>query len=724
MKLNAYQKTFQRQHGQSDCGVACLNSIISYHGGHATLDDTRQLSGTTTRGTSLLGLQQAADELGFRSKGLKASDISNLKELKEPAILHVVLNGMQQHYVVFYGFADNELIIGDPAKGVELWSVDQLEAVWRDKVLLSLAVGETFKKTHHSRNRYTTILQWVKEDFNILLTALFLGALISVFNLSTAVFTQKLIDEVLPAKKVSLLIVSLSLFGILLIFKSILGYIRSGFLLNQSRDFNVRMVGFFFKSLINLPKTFFDSKKSGEMIARMNDTRRIQSTVSNLVGNLILETLVLTLSVVAIFIYQWQVGLLVTALIPFFATLYFRFKKPILNHQKEAMTAYGLNESNYIDVISGMPEIKNSSKQSLFEKITMTFYGNYQQKSFALGKVQVKFGFVAELLTVLLSLTLFGYTAFLYLQDQMALGTLIACLSLSGTITPSIIQISLFNIQIQEAKVAFDRMDEFSGLALEDLETGDPSSLAAETLTLKNISFHYPGTLDLLHNIDLEIKKGEFRTLLGESGEGKSTLIQIIQRFYQPQSGQILLDKTLITELNLNSYRDRIAVVPQEIKIFNNSLLFNIVLSEDEKEYSRFLQWSQEHGFNLFFEKFPQGYATLLGEEGTNISGGQRQLVGLARALFRNPQFLILDESTSAMDKNTENFILKILKQFQEHTAILLITHRVTTASKSDHIYILENGKIIDQGSPACLIKGTNMYSDFYHELDTSFLVV
>lgn len=719
MKLNTYQKTFQRQHGQSDCGVACLHSIISFHGGKETLDKIRQLSGTTTKGTTLLGLQQASDQLGFVSSGLKADGVKNLQELDQPAILHVVLEGYQQHYVVFYGFQGDNLIIGDPAKGVELWTADQLKAVWQDRILLSLKPGATFKQTDQKTKKYEVIIKWIKEDFNVLLAALFLGGIISIFNLSTAVFTQKLIDEVLPSKKVSVLIVSLSLFGILLIFKSLLGYLRSNFLLNQSRDFNIRMVGFFFQSLIRLPKSFFDSKKSGEMIARMNDTRRIQSTVSNLIGNLILEILVLTISVVALLVYQWQVGLLVISLSPVFTILHFKFKKPILNHQKATMAAYGLNESNYIDVINGIAEVKTSSKQGLFEKSTMAYYSNFQEKSFSLGKIQINFGLIAELLSILLSLAVIGFTSYIYLQGNIALGTLIACLTLSGSITPSIIQITLFNIQIQEAKVAFERMNEFSGLEIENLEKGDQCTFFTETITLKNVSFHYPGTLDLLKNVNLEIKKGEFRTLLGESGEGKSTLIQLIQRFYQPQKGEILMDAIPISTFSINSYRDRLAVVPQDIKIFNNSLLFNIVLSEDPEAYEKFLEWSKLFGFDKYFEKLPHGYATLLGEEGANISGGQRQIVGLARALFREPEFLLLDESTSAMDKNTESFIIDILDRFKENVGIFMITHRVTTASKTDYIYILENGSIVDEGAPNSLIQRTNMFSDFFDELKT-----
>ena len=716
--LKDLSKTFVRQQGQSDCGVACLLSVIKFHKGYSSLDIIRQKSGTTKTGTTILGLFQAANQLGFDAKGLEAESVENLKELKEPAILHVVLENRLQHYVVFYGFNEKEqLIIGDPGSGIELWGKEKLKDVWKSRALLKLTTNDSFKVLDQKSDSFKWVRKWIKEDFNILLAALFLGLLIAVFNLSSAIFTQKLIDVILPQRELGKLFVGISLFGILLLFKVGLGFVRGTFLLTQSRDFNNRMIQYFFGSLIRLPKSFFDSKKSGEMIARMNDTRRIQTTVSSLVGNLIIEVLVVITSLVAVFLYSWQMGILVLFIIPIFLILNARFSRPIQKKQKEVMASYGLNESNYIDTINGISEIKSHSKLGLFERITFSFYDRCQGSIFDLGRVQIKFSSVIEIVMVLMTLAVISYSSYLYFEEVLALGELMAVVGLSGSIGPSLTKVIVFNIQFQEAKVAFERMQEFANVEQEDVEGTDIEEFAYNELSLKNVSFNYPGSLDLIKEINLDIKRGKVAALLGESGEGKSTIIQLIQRFYSLNNGMIQLGDYNINKFNLEAYRNKISVVSQDTKLFNNYLLFNIALSEDPQEYEHLVKWCESIGFGEYFRKFPQGYMTLLGEEGANISGGQRQLVALARALYKKPKFLLMDESTSAMDINTERFVFELIESLKSQMGVLFVTHRIKTAAKADYIYILENGQISTKGKPGDLLHSDNLFSQEMNEI-------
>lgn len=713
-KLNQY---FVQQHGQSDCGPACLASIIKFHGGEHSLDEIRRITGTTQTGTKLLGLFQGAKDLGFEVEGLEAESIENLKELESPAILHVILENRLQHYVVFYGFQGDQLIINDPGRGVELWTKEKLQEVWQSKALLKLTPNEKFEKVKSNKKKYENLLSWVKEDLNILLAALFLGILIAIFSLATAIFSQKLIDVILPTKEISKLIIGLVLFALILLIKMGLSYVRSTFLITQSKDFNNRMIGSFFESLLHIPKSFFDSKKTGDMVARMNDTRRIQSSISNLIGNLLIEFLVIIISLIGVFVYSWQVGVIVSIFIPVYGLILWRLNKPIINAQKDVMSAYALNEGNYIDVITGIAEVKTTGTINLFHKSTTFLYKNFQEQIFKLGKIQVKFGLLTELAGILLVVSVISLASFLVLRGDLLIGSLVALLSLSGSIGPSLTKIALFNIQFQEAKVAFNRMEEFTGIKTENTGEKEIEIEKINTLTVENLNFHYPGSLNLLNNINLKVEKGKITTLLGESGVGKSTIFQLVQRFYAPSEGFIKIDGKSINNLDLECYRKLIGVVPQDIKIFNNYLLFNICLSDDPAELEKVVKWCKDYGFDRFFEKLPQGYVTLLGEEGANISGGQKQLVGLARALYRNPKLLLIDEGTSAMDRNTEQFILNLLQKLKNEKTILFVSHRMKVAGFSDYIYILENGSITSQGEPKTLIKEDNFFSESVNEL-------
>jgi len=239
-------------------------------------------------------------------------------------------------------------------------------------------------------------------------------------------------------------------------------------------------------------------------------------------------------------------------------------------------------------------------------------------------------------------------------------------------------------------------------------------------LIIDKINFRFPGQKLLLSNISIKVDKGEFISILGESGVGKSTLIQILLKFYKTESGRIFINGTNIETISTVSWRSIIGVVPQKIKIFNSTLIDNICLGDSSVESDKVQAFCENYGFDKYFLSLPQGYNTLLGEEGINISGGQQQLVALARALYKKPKFLILDEATSAMDRNTENFILELFVKLRNEITVLMVTHRIKTASKSDRIYILENGTISDSGKPNDLLKYDNFYSLSYNELISS----
>jgi ATP-binding cassette subfamily B protein len=230
-------------------------------------------------------------------------------------------------------------------------------------------------------------------------------------------------------------------------------------------------------------------------------------------------------------------------------------------------------------------------------------------------------------------------------------------------------------------------------------------------LKVENLSFRFPGQKLLLVDVSLSVKPGEMIALLGESGSGKSTLIQILQKLYEPEAGYIELHGRKLSTISTSTWRNLIGVVPQDIKIFNGSLLYNIALSDNPNELSGAFRFCNDLGFDTYFNKFPQSYSTILGEEGINISGGQKQLVALARALFKKPKLLMLDEATSAMDRHTEKFILELIAKLRNEISIILVTHKTESARLADRIYLLENGTISMLGSTADIYTASSALS-------------
>ena len=710
------EKSFIKQRDQSDCGAACLATVLKYYNSEASLEKLRELSGTSKEGTTLLGLFQAANQIGLDAEGFEA-EIEHLKTLEHPAILHVVIDGKLQHYIILFSYKNGEFTVNDPAKGIEQLNEEQLSSIWKSKALLLLKATDKLEKAEAQQSKKKEwLINLVKEDYTILTIATFLGLVISVLGISTAIFSQKLIDDILPSQDHERLVLGLVLLTVLLLARSIVLYLRSLLILRQSKEFNNRIIQKFYRALLYLPKRFFDTRKTGELIARMNDTNRIQRTISFVLGDTLIQLLVGITSLVFVFVYAWQVGLFLLAFVPFYILLIWKYTKPITTGQREVMQAYAMNESNYVDTIQGIEVIKNQSKEPVFSKITQTIYSHFQNKVFDIGVIGTKYGVSTQVVGVLAMTGVLAFSSFLVIEETLQVGELVAVFSMAGGLFPAIEAVAKANIQIREAKIAFDRMFEFTSIEPENESGDDTDLIKASNILVENLSFRFPGRKQLLRNLSMEIKKDQITCLLGESGGGKSTLLQILQKFYEPESGSIKIEDKEYKNIGTKSLRSKIGIVPQDIKIFNGSLIDNIVLGDSEIDPKKLEAFMVNYGFDSYFKEFPQGYATILGEEGVNISGGQKQLVGLSRALWTNPNILFLDEATSALDRKTESFVLNLLDRLKKDKAILLVTHRITTAAKADKIYILENNSISLAGSPEQLMGSHNFFSDFFEE--------
>lgn len=718
LTIKGLKKQWIQQHDQSDCGVACMASVIRYFGGEASLEKLREESGTTKTGTTLLGLFQAAPKFGLIAEPYEA-DIPNLKKQTNPCILHIIKEKHLQHYVVCYGFDEDAFLISDPAEGVKKWSEEELEPVWESKALLLIKKGDDFvTKDDAKKDKWSWIKNLAEEDIPILGVAVALGLFIAVLGLSTAIFTQKLIDEFLPDEDTVKLFVGLGLLTFLLLARNGLSWIRQLFLIRQSRDFNNRMIQSFYGSLLRLPIPFFHNRKTGDLIARMNDTRRLQSTITYLIGDVIIDVLLVVTATVFIMYYSVSLGLFILLSIPVFFLLTWRYHTSIRDGQKDVMKAHALNESNYVDKIQGIAAIKENNREPFFSNVTKRVYGHFQNTIFDLGNVGIRFSFWADTANVLFIVGMFALGSLMVLNGEILLGALIAVVQMSGQMIPSANRLALTNLQIQEARVAFDRMYEFTSLNPEYSVNGRQEKVQGfqfDSLDIRDLSFRFPGRSQLLKGVSLKVKKGEIVGILGESGCGKTTILQILKRFYDEESGELLVNGSFnLQEIPVPDWRGCLASVPQEIKIFNASLIQNISLGEITKpeEIEKVIQFCKESGLGIFFEAFPQGYATLLGEEGVNISGGQKQLVALARALYQKPQLLLLDEPTSAMDRETEKKVLDLLTNLRNEMAVMMVTHRVQSIKHADRIYILEQGEMKTSGTPTFLLESENLFSN------------
>ena len=712
LSLKLIHKTFVLQHDQSDCGVACLLSLVQYYGGAHTLEELRSLSGTTVQGTTLLGLYQAANSIGFEAEGNEA-DIEVLKAYNAPLILHLTMGNLE-HYVVCYGFEKGVFIIGDPAKGIIKLSPKELNSLWRSKTCLTLTPTPQFKKkTTQQKAQFKWFLNLIQKDVRLLLISGLLGTVIAILGLAMAIFSQKLIDNILPSKDVSKLIQGVLLLTFLLLARIGISVVREYFLLLQAKDFNTRINEQFFSKLLHLPKFFFDTRKIGELVARLNDTQRIQRVIKMLVSATFIDILVVFITSVFLFYYSWQVGVFTLLSIPIYFFIIHKNNAKIVALQREVMQSYALVESHYINTFQGITDIKIGNKQGVFSKVNKTIFLSSQEKTFQLGKVNIKLSWISGVISVIFLVSILVYNAIQVLNGTLLLGELMAILSMVGSLLPSVLNLALISIPINEAKVAFARMYNFTAIPPEQEEGENINTI--DRITLENVSFRFIGRKPILHHLSLQINKGEIVAVVGENGCGKSTLANLLLQFYPPDEGVIYINQQYpLNTIATKSYRSKVAYIPQEVAIFNGNVLDNILLGTPCKAQD-LLAFLSEYGFDTYFNQFPQGLTTQLGEKGVNISGGQKQLIAFARALFKKPQLLILDEATSAMDRHTEAFVHRILNEIKRDSLTLFISHRLHSLQYfADRICILENGTVRHSGTHNHLMQTQNFYSDFF----------
>ncbi|AJW65319.1 Lactococcin-G-processing and transport ATP-binding protein LagD [Elizabethkingia miricola] len=691
MKRNKHlSKTFILQKDQTDCGVGCLLSLMRYYGGNDTLENLREKSGTSKQGTTLLGLYQAANSIGFDAEGCEA-DINALVEHGEPLILHVIMNEKYEHYVVCYYYENNKFCIGDPARGIIYWTQEELEQYWKTKSCLTLKPNTDFIKTEYTNKaKKEWFFSLLKKDQEAIYTIIVLGIVLTLLGMSMSIFSQKLIDDILPQRKLKVLMLSIAFLGFLLFARIAIQGLRELYIIKQNKSFNERINYSFFSSLLHLPKMFFDTRKIGDFVARLNDTQRIQNVIKQLITATTVDILSVFISVGFLFFYSWKLAVLCLILSPIIFYIIFSFNKRIIESQQEVMQAYSQNEANYIDSIRGIEVVKNFSRQDIFLKRNQNIFSFFQSKIYELGRLNIRISLTSGLVLVAFLLLILAFSSYHVLNNSIKIGELMAIIGISSSLLASITNLALVSIPIQEAKVAFDRMFEYSSIKPETLDGIVLDEI--NSINIQGVDFRYNGRSKLLEDVSLVLEKGKIITLLGESGRGKTTLAEILQKNYKPEAGNIIINGEYnLQEISLSSWRDLIGIVPQNIQLFNGSIVENIVLDEQINE-ERLNSLVTDFGFAEFVSSLPQGWGTLVGEEGINLSGGQKQLLGWMRALYHNPEFLILDEPTSSLDKEARSFIYSLISKLKSKKVIFIISHYIEDLQDiSDTIIILEN---------------------------------
>lgn len=710
-------KTKIKQHDITDCGAACLASISAHYKLQLPIARIRQFASTDKKGTNVLGLIEAADKLGFEAKGVRG-ELDSLSKIPLPAIAHVIVNEKLHHYVVIYEVTGEYVKIMDPGDGrFHKKTHEEFTKEWTG-ILVLLLPKEDFTTGNEKVSVVKRFWFLLKPHKSVLLQA-FIGAIIyTLLGFSTSIYIQKLTDHVFMGTSTKLL----NLLGIvmisLLVLKLIVGAYKDVFLIKTGQQIDSRLILGYYKHLLKLPQQFFDTMRVGEIVSRIGDAVKIRTFINGVALNLTVNVMILVFSFGLMFTYYWKLALIMLAIIPIYAIIYAVTNKLNKRTERGIMEKSADLESQLVESLNAVGTIKrfgledyaNIKTETRFIGLLKTGYKSALNSVFSGAST----GTIAQLFTIILLWS----GSFFVIQKEITAGELMAFYAIIGYFTSPVASLISANKQIQNALIAADRLFEIMDLEREDDE--QKIKLTKESIgniSFSNVDFRYGSRVEVFKDFNLQIPKGKITAIIGESGSGKSTLMSLLQNIYPIQKGQISIGEQDLKHIDNSSLRDLVSVVPQKIDLFAGNVMDNIAVGEFAPNVDRIMAICKAIGILEFIEGLPNSFNTYLGENGATLSGGQKQRIAIARALYKNPEVLVLDEATSSLDSTSENYIQKAVQSLRDHDkTIIIIAHRLSTVINADKIVVLEKGKVVEEGNHEVLYARQEKYYELWQK--------
>lgn len=706
-----------KQHDITDCGAACLASVAAHYELKVPIARIRQYASTDKKGTNVLGMIEAAEKLGFEAKGVKG-EMDSLTQIPLPAIAHVVAKEVLHHFLVIYQVTKKHVVVMDPMDGkrhkIEL---SDFEQQWTG-VLILLLPSEEFTPTDEKVSILSRLWFLMKPHKWVLFQAFFGALIYTIIGLSTAIYVQLIIDHVLTGGNMNLLnLLSVGMIT-LLIFQIFIGVIRSLFVLKTGQLMDARLILGYYKHLIRLPQRFFDTMRTGEIISRIGDAVKIRAFINDVSINLAVSVLTVVFSFGLMFTYYWKLGLVMLLIIPVYGIIYLITNYINKKTQRNVMESAADLESHLVESINSASTIKQFGLEGFANMKTEIRFVSLLKHIYRSGLNSIFSGNSTQFSSRLFTIILLWVGGYYVLQQSITPGELLSFYALVGYFTGPVSQLVGMNVQIQDALIAGDRL--FEIMDLEKEKEGQEIDINSENIgdiEFKNIEFRYGSRVTVFEDFNVVIPNGKITAFVGESGSGKTTLINILLKLYPIKSGQVLVGDINLNYISNKSLRKNISVVPQDIDLFDGNVTSNIAIGELKPDMEKVIGICKKLNILDFIEELPNSFNTYLGENGASLSGGQKQKIAIARALYKDPEILILDEATSSLDSSSENYIQKTIEELRkEGKTIILIAHRLSTVLGADKICVLEKGNLIEEGNHESLFSKKGAYYGMWNK--------
>lgn len=713
MKLFKNYFPFIKQFDSQDCGLACLKMISKYYGVNVSNSNPILAeSNLLKQGITISDLNHTSEKLGYKPLVVKLDFESTLENAPLPAIFF----WNQNHFVVVYKITSEKVYVADPAFGKTVYSKKDFIKGWtqqkEDGIILLLEPTEILFENNSTQKRTKGSLEYVTQYLKKHKTQLFLIALTllisSCIELIFPFFTQKILDKGVALKKVSFIYLILIAQVVVFISRVGLEFYRSWLFIHISSRISLSIISDFLIKLMQLPLKFFNSKNIGDLTQRIQDHKRIEEFLSK-------DLIQTVFSIFSIVIYSFillyfNVNIFLIVFIGTTIELLwiFRFLKKIKILDQKTFTLQSKDQNKIYELINSMQEIKlnnlEENKRNEWQKIQTTIYLNNIDK-LKTNQQYESYRFISFFQTILVVFV----SSMAVMNGTLTIGSMLAIMFILGGINAPISQLINFVLQYQLVKVSFERLNEIHNKPDEENISKISTLSEIEDINIQNVSFSYDNSNSILKNISLKIPKAKTTAIVGVSGSGKTTLLKLLLKFYKPQQGNLLLHKTPLEEIENTLWRNKCGVILQDSFIFSDTISYNIALEENANQ-EKLLNAVKLANIDNFIDKLPLKLNTIIGSEGVGISHGQRQRILIARAIYKNPDYLFFDEATNSLDAKNERIIVENIDNYFKNKTMIVVAHRLSTVKNADQIIVLDNGEIIEKGNHDELIKNKGKY--------------
>ena len=690
------------QHNEEDCGAACIASIAKYHGYTFALNRIRDVVGTGSRGTTLLGLKQGSEFLGFKARGLKVSPeyLLKLQELPLPIIIH----WQGHHWVVLYGQRRRKFIIADPAIGIRFLSEDEIAEGWRDWVTLIIE-PDPLRILNEPEDSASGLGRFVKRvlPYRALLSEVTLCALVvGLLSLTFPFLIQFLTDDVL-IRGDSQLLTSVVIAVILIQgISSGLKLVQRNLIVHFAQRLELGLILDFGKKILHLPLSYYEARRSGEIVSRLQDIQQINQLISQIVVALPSKFFIAVVSICLMLFYSERLTIVAILISVLMSTSTLLFMPTLRRKIRNLLVLDAENQGVLVEIFKGALTLKTTTAANQFWDELQSRFNQLASITFRTIQIDILNSTFSEFVSISGSIILLWFGSRLVIDNKLTIGQLLAFNTMNGNFTNLIKTSISFVDEWFRAQTAVQRLTEVIDFP-DEIENDSQKPLVnlseRADIVCRDLNFYYPGRVNLLEDLNLTIPGGQVTALIGPSGCGKSSLAKLIAGLHPLNSGNIRFGIYNLQDLSLEHLRQQVALVPQEAHFWNRSIVENFCLGSPKVTFEKIVRACQIAEADTFISELPNKYQTILGEFGANISGGQRQRLAIARAIVTEPPILILDESTSGLDPVSEFQLLNRLLRHRRNKTTILISHRPTVINRADWIIFLQEGKLQIQGS-------------------------